>query len=499
MLFNSHIFLLIFLPLVVCTFYFFPKYNKSYKIISLIIFSFIFYGVWNPKYILFLTTSICINFFISKCLIIQNKLRFETLILGLIFNLGLIFYFKYSNFFLLEFASLFHLEYQIINIILPLGISFFTFQQISYLVDQYRYKKYNYRFCDYALYVSFFPQLIAGPIVKHDKFIPQLRESKPSSIQFNISLGVTFLTCGLAKKVLIADFLSNYSQKAFNPNNVDNLDFIASWVGAIAYTFQIYFDFSGYSDMAIGLGLLLGFKLPVNFNSPYKATSIIDFWRRWHITLSQFLRDYLYIPMGGNKASRVKTMTNLIITMFLGGLWHGAGWTFIVWGLMQGLFLSLNHLWKKFLPKVIAKPKGCTKFICWPITFLAIIFSWVVFRSESIDHALVYIKQMIGLNGILFPARWAEIIDISKNYEKYFSSLVDFNKNHIIAFILLLVFVVKMPNTQKILNYNENDETKLNTNSFFKLNMVYGFIFGIILSICIINITTESEFLYFQF
>ena len=392
MLFNSYMFVLAFLPMVLCVFYALLPYNKKWRIYWLIAASFVFYGWWNPPYVLLLFASIIVNFFLGQYIIkTRNK---AVLIAGIAFNLGLIGYYKYALFF----ASLF-LDYSnsqvtfeaIASPFLPLGISFFTFQQIAYLIDCRRQRVVTHNFSEYSLFVSFFPQLIAGPIVHQKNILPQLTKTHFELHSGKIALGLTLFIIGLSKKSLLADPLGNIATPLFNASQNNILGFADSWLAAFAYTLQLYFDFSGYSDMAIGLGLLFGITLPLNFYSPYKSLNIIDFWRRWHITLSRFLRDYLYIPLGGNQKGRTRRYINLMITMLLGGLWHGAGWTFIIWGGLHGLYLIINHAWKYTgikMPKLLA----------WAITFMSVTLAWVIFRAESFESASNIYQGMILFN-----------------------------------------------------------------------------------------------------
>jgi alginate O-acetyltransferase complex protein AlgI len=367
MLFNSYVFIFVFLPISFITFFILAKFHLTkWAILSLTLSSLFFYTYWNPPYLILLLISVVFNHQIGNLIgsfSPKSKPGKYLLILGMVVNLGLIAYYKYANFLLASFDEVFRTDFHVSGIILPLGISFYTFNQIAYLVDVYQGDKRNYHLLEYILFVTFFPHLIAGPIVRHDELIPQFRKARFFVFSHkNIALGLTIFTLGLAKKVLIADNLSPWVAPVFE--HAGEITFIEAWVGALSYTFQLYFDFSGYSDMAIGLGLLFNIRLPINFNSPYKATSISDFWRRWHITLSNFLRDYLYIPLGGSRRGEIRRYVNLLMTMLLGGLWHGAGWTFVLWGGLHGLYLCINHGWRKLnvsLPKLFA----------WLLTFFA--------------------------------------------------------------------------------------------------------------------------------
>ena len=289
--------------------------------------------------------------------------------------------------------SLVGTSFELQSIVLPLGVSFFTFTQTAYLVDVYRGETKEYTKSDYLLFVTIFPHLIAGPILYHKDMIPQFSVADNYKINYkNITYGIVWFTIGLFKKVVIADKLALWANQVFN--NTTNLTMLDAWGGSLAYSLQLYFDFSGYSEMAIGLGLLFNYSLPLNFNLPYRATSIIDFWRRWHMTLSAFLKNYLYIPLGGDRCN--SHMFNILITMFLGGLWHGAGWTFIFWGVLHGIFICINHLWRKTkiqLPKIVN----------WLLTFNAVNIAWIFFRAKSFESAMDVVKAMFDFNKFVIP------------------------------------------------------------------------------------------------
>ncbi|WP_053006134.1 MBOAT family O-acyltransferase [Kiloniella spongiae] len=356
----------------------------------LILASVVFYGYWDFRLIPLLITSILINWLLSRTL--KSSQKKLTVIIGIIVNLGIIGVFKYADFFAESFAWFQGETHQSLNIILPLGISFFTFQQISYLIDRYKEKAPLYSFREYFLYVCFFPQLIAGPIVRHNEFIHQLKLSPiREGLYERLSRGSTLLTIGLIKKVFFADTAAKIANPLFQSAEITQLPFIDVWLATAAFTVQIYFDFSGYSDMAIGMALMFGFTLPINFNAPYRAVSIQDFWRRWHITLSHFLRDYLYIPMGGSRSGISRQMIALIITMFLGGLWHGAGWTFVVWGLMHGFALGLCTIWQT---TNIQFPKT----ISWIFTLLFVMIAWILFRAPDFNVAIGMLQSLIEVH-----------------------------------------------------------------------------------------------------
>lgn len=340
MLFNTYEFILAFLPISVLAFYLIGKLigNRA-AVASLILASLFFYGWWNPAYLTLIGASILVNYGLGQRLRLANyhsrsAMKSATLMAGIVINLGLLGYFKYMNFFVDTAADLFGTGFTLERIVLPLAISFFTFQQITYLVDTSRGLAEEYGFLHYTLFVTFFPQLIAGPIVHHSEMMPQfVRKDLCKFRHRNLAIGMSIFALGLFKKVIIADNVAVFGTPVFDAANAGvTLSFIEAWGGALAYTFQLYFDFSGYSDMALGLARMFGIRLPLNFNSPYKAVNIVEFWRRWHMTLSRFLRDYLYIQLGGNRKGVTRRHANLMATMLFGGLWHGAGWTYVAWG-----------------------------------------------------------------------------------------------------------------------------------------------------------------------
>jgi alginate O-acetyltransferase complex protein AlgI len=493
MLFNSYVFIFLFLPVTLIGYFILGRFHlvKAAKI-WLLVTSLFFYGYWNPPYLLLMVISIIFNHQIGNAIAsvsLKSKKAKFLLWTGIAVNLAIISYYKYANFFLSSVNVFFENNLVFKEIFLPLAISFYTFTQIAYLVDAYRgeTQENKYDIVTYSLFVVFFPQLIAGPILRHDELIPQLGKIKNYLFSHqNFAYGITLFSLGLAKKVLIADNISPWVSIVFN--NADKITFIEAWVGALSYTFQLYFDFSGYSDMAIGLGLMFNIKLPINFNSPYKASSISDFWRRWHITLSNFLRDYLYIPLGGNRQGELRRYINLLITMLLGGLWHGAGWTFIIWGGLHGIYLSINHGWSKLK---VALPK----FLAWIITFVAVIYSWVLFRAATLDEGLVIIKTMSGLNGIILPGeprgRLAVLTNFGINLERwvelnYLPVLNDSKLMAVLALIGLIIWVKVLPNTQEVMQ-------KMQPTWWWAMTI------GFIASICLLSLNRVSEFLYFQF
>lgn len=411
MLFNTYHFIFAFLPVTLLVFFLLGSRGKTELAMGwLVLASLFFYGFWNPAYVGLIVISLLINFSFGQALIREGtgeKNRKLILWLGVGLNLGLLAYYKYANFFVDNVNLLVGSEIALGKIVLPLAISFFTFQQIAFVVDAYQRKAQEPRFLPYCLFVTFFPQLIAGPIVHHGEMMPQFLKKERFRFQFNdFSIGLTIFLLGLFKKVIIADEVAGYASAVFaGAENGLTLTMFEAWTASLSYTMQLYFDFSAYSDMAIGLGRMFGIKLPMNFNSPYKALSIVDFWRRWHMTLSRFLRDYLYIPLGGNRKGPTRQQVNLFLTMLLGGMWHGAGWTFIAWGGLHGAYLMINHHWRAWRkPAREKRPVGALmKLVYWALTFIAVMISWIFFRATSFDSALAILKGMFGFNGISLP------------------------------------------------------------------------------------------------
>jgi D-alanyl-lipoteichoic acid acyltransferase DltB (MBOAT superfamily) len=397
MLFPTFEFIFLFLPITLLAFLCQKKYSNRFTVQILLFSSVVFYLLpnWTDGYIII--GSIIVNFLLSKKIqSTEGNVSKAFLALGVCFNLCVISYFKYLFFFSEVLSGLIGYNSSIEKLILPVGISFYTFQQIAYLVDCYKYRDTQYNFQEYALFVTFFPQLIAGPIVHHKEIMPQISNLQATPFDLHkLQIGILIFIIGLSKKLVLADNLALLANPVFGLiDKSQSVDIVSAWVGSLAYTFQLYFDFSAYSDMAIGLGLMFGLNLPINFNSPYKSTSITEFWRRWHITLSTFLRDYLYIPLGGNRNGKYKRYQNLMLTMLLGGLWHGAGWNFIIWGGLHGLYLVINQVFSNFCRKVkIQLPN----FIGVLLTMLAVIVAWVFFRAETTQGAFSLLGTMFGI------------------------------------------------------------------------------------------------------
>ncbi|RFC55259.1 MBOAT family O-acyltransferase [Brumimicrobium aurantiacum] len=473
MLFNSIVFLFAFLPILLTLYYLTPKKYRNYTIL---LFSFIFYAWGGVSYTFILIGSILINYLFVKQIEKNNALKKTWLIIGLTVNVLIIVLFKYLDFLIDNFnilGAVFISDFSPVpfkNIVLPLGISFFTFQQMSLLWDVYRNENTEKTsLSNIALYISLFPQLIAGPIVRYNDIVGQIKH-RVSSISLFRS-GIQRFVLGLFKKVVIANTCGELADSIFN-SSYDSLDSPTAWLGIVAYSLQIYFDFSGYSDMAIGLGRMFGFKILENFNFPYISKSIQEFWRRWHISLSTWFRDYVYIPMGGNRNGSYKTYFNLITVFFLTGIWHGATWSFVIWGLFHGFFLIIERIgFKNILHKL---PKG----VQWFYTIIVVMIGWVLFRVEIFSDALLYIKKLFSFN-----------------LSSEFSFLNYLNNERILVLILAIIssslFFMKI---KEILERRSLLLTKT-VQTFMDL----GVVLLLIISIIYINSGSYSPFIYFRF
>jgi len=485
-LFNSYGFIFIFLPLSFFIYFFLLEKRLVIGAKGFLVFaSLFFYSWWNVAYLPIILSSMLFNYVVGNTLNENFKKvqvhKKSLLAFGVIANLSLLGYFKYTDFFLENFNLAFDGSVPLLHLALPLAISFFTFQQIAYLVDSYRCETAEYNFLNYALFVTFFPQLIAGPIVHHSEMMPQFA-SKWNLVKNykNIAMGMFVFSMGLFKKVVIADTFAQWATAGFDHAQI--LDLIEAWATSLSYAFQLYFDFSGYTDMAIGAALLFNIKLPINFNSPYKALDIQDFWRRWHITLSRFLRDYIYIPLGGNRKGPFRTYTNLLATFILGGIWHGAGWTFVFWGFLHGMALVVHRFWKQLgfsIPKILA----------WFITFNFVNLAWVFFRAKEWEDAIKVLKGMVGLNGIVLPNQLAGKLAFLSRYGIDFGGLmqhINGGKMTIVWLLLGFMLILFFKNaTEQIKGFNLSSK------------IAWGS--GILFLISVLSMHTVSEFLYFNF
>lgn len=498
MIFSSYEFIFVFLPIVLGIFYLLKKFNHiNYAKIFLVLASLFFYAFWKVEYVFILLFSMFVNYNLANILLKTNS-RGGVLWLGVIFNLVLLGFFKYTDF-LLEnfnaFSKLANLDFNIplSHIILPLAISFFTFQQIAFLVDCYKKENiqdlkdkntYKINIIDYSLFITFFPQLIAGPIVHHKEMMPQFHSilNDKTFINWeNMAKGLFIFSIGLFKKIYIADSFAKWANAGFNIVENDGfLNIITAWFVSFSYTFQLYFDFSGYCDMAIGLGLFFGIKLPINFNSPYKALNIADFWRRWHITLGRFLKTYIYIPLGGNKVSKIINLRNLFIVAFISGFWHGAGWGFIIWGSLHGIAMVFHRIYDFFTKNSEFKENITYKIFAWFITFNFINITWIFFRSENLQGAINLLKSMFGIVWIDLPIKWHRTKEtfnaIGGNNETLFYTLI--------AFILCLCF-------KNSVYYTDN----------LKPNYKFVFLCGFLLYVSLVTLFSVPyvEFIYFNF
>ena len=505
MLFNSQIFLFGFLPVTLVV-YLLLRREKEFAAGWLAFASLVFYGYWNFSYVWLLLFSIVANYSFGS--LIAKSGKKGILVAGLSFNLALLGYYKYANFFVSNLDHLAGLDLSMAKVALPLGISFFTFTQIAFLMDVYRGEIREYRFVHYLLFVTYFPHLIAGPVLHHREMMPQFETGGRTGYD-NYSVGLTIFFIGLFKKVMLADGISAYVAPVFGAH-ASGIEptFFDAWLGALAYTCQLYFDFSDYSDMAIGISRLFGIVLPVNFYSPYQSLNIVDFWRRWHMTLSRFLRDYLYIPLGGNRKGKERRYLNLMVTMLLGGLWHGAGWTFVLWGGLHGIYLVANHGWHA-LKKRIGLPSMGTfgRFSGRAITFLSVVVGWVFFRADDLDSALSVLKGMAGWNGVIFPdfwlPKWGAFGQWLIAHGAHFGTTATPVSGGEFNWVwILLVIAWFAPNTYRImakyepaLNLPKENFSKLQWNPnalWLAIAVLLGFF-------SIIHMNKESEFLYFQF
>lgn len=507
MLFNSFQFIVLFLPASVASYYLLRPRDHRLAFLVLVLFSMFYYAWWSLYYLGLLAASTTINFVFASGL----KARPGRVLLAaaITFNLLVLAYFKYFGFILENISDLTGVFFIKPEIILPLGISFFTFQKIAYQVDMYRGRVRHHNFLNFALFVSFFPQLIAGPIVHHSEIMPQFEQKRTRpSLSANLAVGLTIFAIGLFKKVVIADHLAIYVSPVFDAAAQNQaIDFYAAWVAALGYTFQLYFDFSGYSDMAVGAARLFGIRLPINFFSPYRSANIIDFWRRWHMTLSRFLRDYLYFPLGGNRKGELRRYVNLMLTMVLGGLWHGAGWTFVCWGAAHGVYLVVNHLYRQLF-RTKTQTRGWVQVTSWCVTFLAVVFAWVIFRATSIDSALSIFRGMTGLNGLSAPALWA-IDDVAHHFRSILPAIQQSSAPaHAALFIsaaALIAFV--LPNTYELMHryrpmlmpkYDSIDRPPIKLN--WRPNIIWAVLLCAIFISAIGSVFSgESVFLYYNF
>ena len=519
MLFNSFSFLFFYLPIVLAGYFLLGRlalagadavsepaaWRRLAPATWLACASLFFYGWWDARYLPLLLASISINYaggrLIGAC---TGTARRRVLVAALVLNLALLAWYKYANFFVDSVNALAAMTgrgsqlWPGLDIILPIGISFFTFTQIAFLVDCYRGEVREYRFIHYLLFVSYFPHLIAGPVLHHRDMMPQFAD--PASYRpqaSNFAIGLSIFVVGLAKKVLIADSLSPLAVPVFAAGAEPTL--IEAWIGVLAYTFQLYFDFSGYCDMAIGLSRLFGVKLPLNFNSPYQAVNIAQFWRRWHMTLSRFLRDYLYIALGGSRHGELKRYRNLLLTMLLGGLWHGAGWTFVIWGALHGAYLVVHLLWQRL--------GGTSQARWWPpaLTFFAVMLAWIFFRAPDLATACDIVGALFGANGLSLPRQAAGLAALfgELGWQPAFDGVrwIQLAGPGLPVLLLAMLLAFYAPNTQEIFSHYAPCIEKIVQSQRWQWRPTrrWSMGFAALFVLCIFGMNRVTEFLYFQF
>ncbi|HBJ79637.1 MBOAT family O-acyltransferase [Fusobacterium varium] len=482
MLFNSYEFIFLFLPITLIIYFTLNRYGKNNIAKGwLVVASLYFYSYFHLSYLYLILSSIIVNYFIGNKLnhkSLTGKERKIWMIIGVAFNLGLLGYFKYYDFFVENINIVLKTNFTLLHILLPLGISFFTFQQLSFIIDSYNEESMKYDFLSYCLFVTFFPQLIAGPIVLPNEMLPQFEDKRNKLINYeNMNRGLYMFSIGLAKKVIIADTIANFANAGFD--QMETLNIIEAWMTSISYTLQLYFDFSGYCDMAMGIALMFNIVLPLNFNSPYKSTNIQEFWKRWHMTLGRFMTNYLYIPLGGNRVGERKTLRNLFIVFMASGIWHGAGWNFVIWGCLHGICILIHRVWKNSGRKM-------NKLLGWFITINLVNIFWVFFRAETLNGALKVLKGMFNYKSLITVVLEMEQ---KNNLMRIYQEIKDiFGANEIDIAILLFATIITflLNNTFNIVN-----SLKINIKNCF----IVAFFFSI--SICYFN--GISNFLYFNF
>jgi alginate O-acetyltransferase complex protein AlgI len=525
MLFNSYIFIFAYLPVVFLGYFGLGRYSHKLAAAWLALASIFFYGWWNFRFTGLLLVSITFNYSAGYAIAKQRFLQPKSmLMLAVAFNLLLLGYFKYFNFFIDNLNEVTGTDLKNTPILLPLGISFFTFTQIAFLVDSYQGKAREYNFIHYTLFVTYFPHLIAGPVLHHKEMMPQFGERTSCKVNLdNVAVGLSIFILGLVKKILLADSLAEYATPIFDAVHTGGEPMLVeSWIAALSYTLQLYFDFSAYSDMAIGLSLMFNIRLPINFDSPYKATSIIEFWRRWHMTLSRFLRDYLYIPLGGNRKGNLRRHINLMLTMLLGGLWHGAGWPFVIWGGLHGCYLMINHTWITFKERMGWRDGGkLAQFLAGLLTFFAIVVGWVFFRAETLHDAMEILRGMLGMNGCAFSRKLAHsgIARFLKPMGVHFIGtlpLTELDSGKAFKILLSsLLLVLYFPNLQQIFGQYRPALTDMSQKTGINEQIPYrgwlrrmhqwspsplkAWSLGLVFAYTLLNFTKISEFLYFRF
>lgn len=485
MLFNSYEFILLFLPFTLLVYFSLTQLNQiSISKIFLVGASLFFYSWWNISYLPIILSSLFFNYWIGSQLNSKKKSflsrKKTVLTFGILANVSLLAYFKYADFLIGNVNFVFSASAPLLELALPLAISFFTFQQIAYLVDSYRGETEEYNFLNYSLFVTFFPQLIAGPIVHHSEMMPQFSSQNNLTAKYkNLTAGTFLFSIGLFKKVIIADSLAVWATHGFDATTY--LHFFEAWGTSLSYTFQLYFDFSGYTDMAIGAALMFNIRLPINFNSPYKSLDIQEFWRRWHITLSRFLKDYIYIPLGGNRNGELRTYNNLFMTFLIGGIWHGAGWMFVAWGALHGVALMIHRYWS-------SRGFRMNKAVAWFVTFNFVNIAWVFFRAENWQDAKKVLKGMFRIREKSW--RFSEDFSAAFNYLNPFNEHFPMKASKIDSFVsiatiemIVIGFILISLDKSYVLNDSKKSALFL----------------GAIFTYTLFHISDLSEFLYFNF
>ncbi len=492
MLFNSSEYLLVLLPISFAAYFLLIRFRlPNLANASLIGVSLFFYAWWKPGDLGLLLGSVAINFLLGRHLSRHgstcDRSARRTLAAGVGFNLILLGYYKYAGFGVETINRLFATQLPDPGVAIPLAISFFTFTQIAYLVDSYRGHAREYSLANYLLFVTFFPHLIAGPILHHTEMMPQFESRRNLAVRSsNVASGLLLISMGLFKKVVIADTFSVWATAGFDQASA--LSFFEAWISSLSYTFQLYFDFSGYTDIALGSALLFNIRLPINFNSPYKARNIQDFWRRWHITLSRFLRDYLYIPLGGNKRSTARVLANLMITFVLGGLWHGASWMFVIWGALHGAAMIAHRAWSQL-------GIGLPRWLAWLLTFNFVNLAWIFFRARDMADAKRVLEGMAGMHGVVLPPVFGDWLPQLKSLGISFGPMLrQGNDDFQMMLWLVAAFVI-------VLAFRNSNQLAPYTGGARAIRPAWAVLCGLMASVSLVGILASkySEFIYFNF
>ncbi|MDH3692622.1 MAG: MBOAT family protein [Gammaproteobacteria bacterium] len=541
MLFNSHSFVFVFLPVTLFVYFALGRLSRNWALRWIIVASLVFYAWWRPANVLIIVPAMLVNFGVAKAILYQNRHDNRAaakifLALGIVFNICVLGYFKYTNFLVSAATDVFGGSFTLKEIVLPLGISFITFQKIAFLVDVHGKRIESFRFQDFFSFVLFFPQLVAGPIVHYREMMPQFHDVPCKFRRDDVSVGLTLFFFGLFKKVVLADSIAPLVSSVFaTADGGSSVSLLPAWLAALGFTFQIYFDFSGYSDMALGAARLFGIRLPVNFNSPLRSSSIIDFWMRWHVSLTRFLTAYLYNPLAlfltrrrlasgragyGGRNTSVGAFLQLlmlptVVTMFISGIWHGAGYLFMIWGLMHGFYLTVNHAWRLFAQRLWPKSvryQQVMRPIGWLLTFVAVAVSMVVFRSTSVDTASNIIFGMAGLNGIELPNSIYDklaTLGLSLTAMQISPGLPNYNNlRELVGWLLLIAPLgLLVPNTLQILDRFEpaigvrpsEDSNFFATSIRWNPSLIWAVLLAIFAFAAVTNVGGYTEFLYWQF